>query len=206
MERENKAAIGLFIISGFFGLVVATAAQEENLATVSAALAPRAEGLILARCSLCHSVDLIAQQRLPSARWEATVQKMKHWGAEISADEANLLVRYLSARYHPNAPEHLPPLNRELEKTEPLSQQPLPDGPVPGVAARGAGVYEHNCQACHGAGAAGGMGPKLAKNPILKHEDQFWETVLHGRGLMPAWGSVLSHQDIADILAWLETR
>jgi cytochrome c oxidase cbb3-type subunit III len=196
----------LFMISGLLGLVVMTAAQEEDLATVSAALAPRAEGLILARCSVCHSVDLIAQQRLPSGRWEATVQKMKHWGAEISAEDADLLVRYLSARYHPSAPEQLPPLNSELDKTEPLSQKPVSEGPVMGVAARGAGVYEHNCQACHGAGGVGGVGPKLAKNPILKQEDLFRETILHGRGPMPAWGSVLNHQDIADIHAWLATR
>jgi len=191
---------------GFVGFAVVLAAQEDDLDAVSAALAPRAEGLILARCSVCHSADLIVQQRLPRARWEATVEKMKHWGAEVSADEADLLVRYLSARYHPSAPEHLMPVNGGLEKTEPLMQEPVNNGPVIGVAARGAGVYEHNCQACHGAGGVGGVGPKLAKNPILKHEDLFWDTVLHGRGPMPAWGSVLSHQEIADIHAWLMTR
>lgn len=199
-------ALALCIAVSIAGLAVVTAAQNEETQSVSSALAHRAEGLILARCSVCHSADLIAQQRLPRARWEATVEKMKHWGAEISNEEADLLVRYLSARYHPGAPERLPQLNSELEKTEPLSQKPVADGPATGVAARGAGVYEHNCQACHGAGAMGGMAPKLAKNPILTHEDLFWDTVLHGRGSMPAWGSVLSHQDIADIHAWLETR
>jgi cytochrome c oxidase cbb3-type subunit 3 len=183
-----------------------TAAQDDDLATVSAALAPRAEGLILARCSVCHSADLISQQRLPQGRWEATVEKMRHWGAEISKDEANLLVRYLSARYHPGAPDRLPPLDQEQGKTEPFVQEPASSGPVVGVANRGAGIFVNNCQACHGAGAMGGMGPKLAKNPILKHEDVFWDTVLHGRGPMPAWGSVLSQQDIADIHAWLLSR
>ncbi len=196
----------LILIILVLGQVVMTTAQEEDLATVNGALALRAEGLILARCSVCHSPDLIAQQRLPSGRWEATVEKMKQWGAEISTDEADLLVRYLSARYHPSAPEQLPPLNREMEKTEPLSQKPMAEGPVTGVAARGRGVYEHNCQACHGTEGVGGVGPKLVKSQILKQEDLFWETVLYGRGPMPAWGSVLSHQDIADILAWLETR
>lgn len=196
----------LSMMIGLVGFAVVPAAQEDDLGVVSAALAPRAEGLILARCSVCHSADLIVQQRLPRARWEATVEKMKHWGAEISADEADLLVRYLSARYHPNAPEHLTPVNGGLEKTEPLTQEAVSDGPVTGVAARGAGVYEHNCQACHGAGGVGGVGPKLAKNPILMHEELYWETVLHGRGPMPAWGSVLSHQEIADIHAWLVTR
>lgn len=203
VRREGAV---LFVISGLLGLAVMTAAQEDDLATVTAALAPRAEALILARCSICHSVDLIAQQRLSSERWEATIGKMKHWGAEISADEAGLLVRYLSARYHPSAPDRLPPLNRELEQTEPLAQKPGTDGPVTGVASRGASIYEHNCQACHGAGAVGGVGPKLAESPILKNEGLFWETVLYGRGPMPAWDGVLSRQDIADIHAWLVTK
>ena len=194
------------VVLGLAGLAVGTSAQEDDLASVSAALAPRAEGLIVARCSVCHSPDLVSQQRLPKDRWLATVDKMKHWGAEISDDEADLLVRYLSARYHPAAPDHLPPLDSEVRTSEPLTQEPAGTGPLVGVAGRGAGIFEHNCQACHGAGATGGMGPKLAKNPILKHEDLFWETVLHGRGPMPAWGSVLSHQDIADIHAWLLAR
>jgi cytochrome c oxidase cbb3-type subunit 3 len=188
------------------GLAVVTAAQNEETQSVSSALARRAEGLILARCSVCHSADLIAQQRLSQARWEATVEKMKHWGAEISNEEAGLLVRYLSARYHPDAPDHVPPFDSELGKTEPLIQEPVTDGPLIGVVARGASIFEHNCQACHGTGAMGGMAPKLAKNPILTHEDLFRDTVVHGRGSMPGWGSVLSRQDIADIHAWLATR
>jgi cytochrome c oxidase cbb3-type subunit 3 len=194
------------MISALLGLAVMTSAEEENLATVSVSLAPRAEGLILARCSVCHSADLIVQQRLPRVRWEATVEKMKHWGAEISGDEADLLVRYLSARYHPGAPDRVPPLDHEIGKTEPLTQEPAAGGRMVGVAARGADIFAHNCQACHGTGAMGGMGPKLAKNPILTQEDLFWETVLHGRGPMPAWGSVLNQQEIADIHAWLLSR
>ncbi|BCA56340.1 hypothetical protein W02_34800 [Nitrospira sp. KM1] len=50
------------------------------------------------------------------------------------------------------------------------------------------------------------MGPKLTKNPILKHEDRFRETVLHGRSPMPAWDPVLSEQDIADVHAWLSIK
>ena len=194
------------MISALLGLAVITSAEEENLATVSVSLAPRAEGLILARCSVCHSADLIVQQRLPLVRWEATVEKMRHWGAEISKDEAELLVRYLSARYHPGAPDRVPLLDHEIGKTEPLTQEPAAGGRMVGVAARGADIFAHNCQACHGTGAMGGMGPKLAKNPILTQEDLFWETVLHGRGPMPAWGSVLNQQEIADIHAWLLSR
>ena len=202
MMMLSRILIGAFVV-GMAGGAAMTGAQEED---VVATLAPRAETLILARCSVCHTPDLVAQQRLPKDRWEATVQKMRHWGAEITEEEAGLLVRFLSARYHPGVPDQLPPLDSELRKAEPLTQEPAAEGPLVGVAVRGAGIFEHNCQACHGTGATGGFGPKLAKNPILKHEDLFWETVLHGRGPMPAWGAALSHQDIADIHAWLLTK
>ncbi len=201
-----SGSIMLSLVLGLVGLAGVTAAQEEESGVVSASLALRAEGLIIARCSVCHSADLIVQQRLPRARWEATVVKMEHWGAEISKDETDLLVRYLSARYHPGAPDRLPPLDSELRKAEPLTQGTVAEDQLKGDPARGAGIFEHNCQACHGAMAIGGMGPKLVKIPILKHEDLFTETVLHGRGAMPAWGSVLSPQDIADIHAWLVTK
>ena len=76
--RTVRPALFLALAAGLMGGTVMTAAQEDDLASVSAALAPRAEGLIIARCSVCHSPDLVAQQRLPRTRWEATVEKMKH--------------------------------------------------------------------------------------------------------------------------------
>jgi len=206
VKCRKEGPIALVVGCCLLALAMTTAAQEDDLARVSTALAPRAEALIIARCAVCHSQDLIVQQRLPRERWKATVEKMTHWGAEISNDEADLLMRYLSARYHPGAPDQLPPLDSELRKAEPFTQEPVAEGPLTGVATRGAGIFEHNCQACHGAGAVGGMGPKLVKNPILKREESFWETIVHGRGPMPAWGAVLSHQDIADIYAWLLAR
>lgn len=202
--RNRRRAAWFAMLAGVAAFAAGTQAQEGDSDSIAVALAPRAESLIVARCTVCHSDDLIAQQRLPRERWEATVDKMRHWGAQISEEETDLLVRYLSARYHPGAPERLAPI--ELGTAEPLNQEAPIDGPLVGVAQRGAGIFEHNCQACHGAGAMGGMGPKLAGNPILKHEDLFWETVLHGRGPMPAWGSVLSQQDIADVHAWLSAK
>jgi cytochrome c oxidase cbb3-type subunit 3 len=207
VRGNTTAALSVCVMLGIIGVAVAVTAQEEDLQSVSLALAPRAEALIIARCSVCHTSDLIAQQRLPPERWQATVEKMKHWGAELSEEEASLLVRYLSARYHPGAPDNLPPLDSETHKAELFTHEPTAaEGPVTGLASRGGVIFSNNCQACHGAGAIGGMGPKLAKNPILQHEEQFWDTVLHGRGPMPAWGPALSRQDIADIHAWLLTR
>jgi hypothetical protein len=61
--------------------------------------------LVQTRCVICHSEDLVTQQRLTRAHWDATVTKMVHWGAPLSASEQKVLVEYLSSRYHPDAPE-----------------------------------------------------------------------------------------------------
>jgi cytochrome c oxidase cbb3-type subunit 3 len=189
------------------GLVAITAAQEADPASLGPDQARRAGTLILARCAVCHTTDLISQQRLPEDRWIATVEKMVHWSAALSREETALVLQFLIARNHPGAPGQLPTIEAELAMSKPLSgPRAATDGPLVGVAARGAGLFAHNCQACHGEGAGGGAGPKLARTMILENEGAFWETVLHGRGPMPAWGAVLSHQDIADIHAWLATK
>ncbi|MDF2460088.1 MAG: putative Sulfite:cytochrome c oxidoreductase, subunit [Nitrospira sp.] len=206
LKRVRNLGIGLMIMVSLLALAVTISAQEENRSSLADALTLRAESLIIARCSVCHSPDLIRQQRLSPARWETIVEKMMHWGADLSPEEANTLVSYLSARYHPGAPDRLPALEFETGTAEPLVQDSRTTGPLVGMAKRGGDVFIHNCQACHGSDGNGGMGPRLSRNPILKQEDIFRETVLNGRGSMPAWGSVLSPQDIADVHAWLLSR
>ena len=202
--RWSPLAAGLVLL---LGIAAGTAAQEDDKHTIEPTQARRAVTLIHARCAVCHTTDLIVQQRLPPDRWQVTVEKMMHWGADLSKDEAAALLQFVTARYHPGAPDHLPSIEEELAMTAPTGvPNTASDGPLVGVSARGAEIFARNCQACHGEGAMGGAGPKLARNKILKNEGAFWETVLHGRGPMPAWGAVLSHQDIADIHAWLASR
>jgi cytochrome c oxidase cbb3-type subunit 3 len=203
---KNSMRLGLVsAVIGLAGLTALTAAQEDDVVLLPSKVTQQAEALILARCTLCHTPDLIYQQRLPEQRWTATVEKMVRWGAELSTDEAAALIQYLAARYPPGAPEQVLPIHSQRAEWEPVKPEPAGDGPTPGLAANGSGKYSHNCQACHGKGAVGGVGPKLARNGILMNEGAFWETVLYGRGSMPAWAGVLSDQDIADIHAWLKT-
>lgn len=203
---KTSSWLRVFFVVSFLITTVAVAMPEQDVESIAVTLGPRAEALIMARCSVCHSADLITQQRLPRARWEAIVEKMMKWGAELSHDEAQLLLQYLTARYHPGAPDNLPPLEHGKDKTDGRKEAFNSDSPKIGVASRGAGLFEHNCRSCHGVGAMGGIGPSLVKNPILKREEGFWQVVVHGRGPMPAWGSVLSEQDIADLYAWLTAR
>ena len=189
---------------GLLGLATLLFSRAGAAPNDQAGRTAHAEGLVLARCGLCHSTDLITQQRLDRSRWQATVGKMVRWGAELSEEEAALLVEFLAARFPQAAPASV--TLSEIGAAEPLqAEHPSMQERPSGVAQQGAALFANNCQACHGAGAGGGFGPKLAGNPILHRETMFWETVLYGRGPMPAWEHTLSRQDIADIQAWLKT-
>lgn len=91
-------------------------------------------------------------------------------------------------------------------RAEPTPAQEKKVIPHPtGDANKGQVLYDASCVVCHGAGATGGIGPRLAGNPILSNDKLFWDRVLTGRHMMPPLGDALTPQQIADILAWLKT-
>ncbi len=188
--------IGIRLTSALGESVVVAAGVGEIPTTERQAL-----GLLHARCEVCHSADLIIQQRLDREKWIAIVNKMVHWGAQVSPSEQEVLLNYLATHYHPDAP----PEQRIAKGTSPGSALRGTASYPTGESRRGKALFAAHCVSCHGADAAGGMGPKLAANPILLENERFWETVLEGRGAMPPWREALSPQEIADILAWLKT-
>jgi cytochrome c oxidase cbb3-type subunit 3 len=99
------------------GAVAVTAAQVEDGGNVEPALAREAVMLIQTRCGLCHTTDLIVQQRLPEDRWAATVEKMVSWGAALSNDEKTVLLQFLTTQYRPDAPPSLPSIEHESAST-----------------------------------------------------------------------------------------
>ena len=58
--------------------------------------------LVIARCSVCHSVDYVPMNgpALDRAGWQKSVRKMiDTFGAPISEDDARLIVEYLGNNY-----------------------------------------------------------------------------------------------------------
>ena len=120
-------------------------------------------------------------------QWIATVNKMVNWGAQVSSAEQTQLVNYLAARYHPGASGSLEQTMQdslETTITEPTTHPGVPQHPD-GRPDHGQRLFGQNCVPCHGPAAAGGMGPKLAKNPILTDERRFWEPCARGEERCP---------------------
>ena len=98
------------------------------------------------------------------------------------------------------------------EPAEPAGEVAVPT-PVPEVAAgdpaNGATIFEINCLACHGEGAAGGaVGPTLISAEMAaKDDDHYRQTLINGveGTAMAAWAGRLSPQEIEDVIAYLRS-
>ena len=89
------------------------------------------------------------------------------------------------------------------------ADQPVPSaatsGLVMGDAKKGESLYQASCVVCHGSRAEGGIGPRLAGNPIVSNDEAFWKIVHEGRHMMPPLRDAISDQQMVDIRAWLNT-
>jgi cbb3-type cytochrome c oxidase subunit III len=82
--------------------------------------------------------------------------------------------------------------------------------PKPGDPNNGAQIYASVCAICHGDDGKGNdNGPALNDAEKLKQFDDAWyrDTINDGRPAqgMPTWGTVLSPQQVADLIAFINT-
>lgn len=80
------------------------------------------------RCTVCHRVDLLEQQRLTHQGWEREVAKMRGWGAAVDDSQAAVIASYLANRYGPRGPK-------------PVS--------VAGASGAAADLLKSRCTVCH---------------------------------------------------------
>jgi mono/diheme cytochrome c family protein len=90
-----------------------------------------------------------------------------------------------------------------LAKLHPAKPSTAASGPVRvGDAYRGEVVFSQSCAGCHGAGGrGGGVGPRLAGNPISLAAAK--AQIDNGGGAMPA--GIVSGRQEEDVLAYLST-
>jgi cytochrome c5 len=59
------------------------------------------EDLLQARCTRCHTLDRVQAAAKTLDEWEATVERMRGKGAELTDTEAQTLVEFLAETYAP---------------------------------------------------------------------------------------------------------
>lgn len=71
----------------------------------------------------------------------------------------------------------------------------------------GAAIFAGRCGGCHGADGAGtAFAPSLFERVPLREDRALVQTLVQGRGPMPAWGEVLGDRELADVLGFLRAR
>jgi cytochrome c5 len=63
--------------------------------------APEGQVLLEERCTACHGLDRVANVQKSREEWEATVDRMVGYGAELSESERTILLDYLVETYGP---------------------------------------------------------------------------------------------------------
>lgn len=65
-------------------------------------------------CLICHSSDILRQQRLTEAQWAASVNKMIGWGADVPEGKKDALVKYLASHFGPDNDRFQPVVTRPI--------------------------------------------------------------------------------------------
>jgi mono/diheme cytochrome c family protein len=133
MNKQTRHIIRFAAFAIWTILALAMSAKSGRTLSAQDASLPDGQGVEVAKssCLSCHGPELIVQQKLPRSKWQGEVEKMQRWGAEVSDDQKNSLIDYLTAHFgdHPMV----------------AARQPggLPDGD-------GVEVAKESCLSCHG--------------------------------------------------------
>ncbi|NIN67245.1 MAG: hypothetical protein GTO63_21615 [Anaerolineae bacterium] len=105
MSKE-KGLFSIFVAAFvLLALIAACGGGEEPTPPPSSPSTPPqlASGaeLLKARCTRCHTLDRVMAASKTQAEWEATVARMRGKGAEVTDEEAQILIEYLAETYGP---------------------------------------------------------------------------------------------------------
>ena len=155
-------------------------------------------------CNVCHSSEMIEQQRLTLAQWQAEVQKMIGWGATLPKEYSGLMAEHLSKSYPPGHKAKIGLLEPEKAFSESAqtdqSQVDSKSATNPQVAE----LFRNQCSNCHGTSGEGNeIGPRLTGRSILAFSQRFSEHIEQGKGRMPAFQKTIPSADTQALRRWL---
>jgi len=162
-------------------------------------------------CQLCHAKDATgyAADNAPSlvskTYLESASNEMIAAGIRLGRP-GTAMAAYGHQRGGPLDERDIDYLVRFLRSKGPESHA-LPHASANGNVARGATVFEHDCQTCHGTSTVRGNAVNLLNPEFLNAASPAFlrYAVVNGRPPtpMPAFGAKLAEQEIDDVVAWL---
>jgi len=159
----------------------------------------RGKTLVQQKCTTCHSQELIESQRITPTQWKGVLKKMQKFGVSLDDSERELLLSYLekfSPALTPQAPK--PKSYGALS-----GRLKIPKDWKNLNRKAGIQLFAQNCVVCHGPAGEGKIGPRLSGRAIPPED--FVQTVLNGKNVMPPFAGRLSPRQIRDIFYSLHT-
>jgi DMSO/TMAO reductase YedYZ molybdopterin-dependent catalytic subunit len=99
-QEWNPSGYGWNVIPRV-GVNVVGALVADAPAAQSAAPAAAPPAAFANACTACHQDDVIRQQRLTRAQWDAEINKMVGWGARVADQDRSTLLDYLVGAFGP---------------------------------------------------------------------------------------------------------
>ncbi|MBI1862235.1 MAG: molybdopterin-dependent oxidoreductase [Deltaproteobacteria bacterium] len=152
-----------------------------------------AKGLLTTKCLTCHDFSLIAIQRLNEVGWAKVLDKMEGFGAVLTPGERKQILTNLVAT-EPIESTSRTEYGQEASTFRMVRRTRDPQ--------RGSALYKTNCATCHGQSGVGDKAPRL-RGRAIPH-GVFENSIIEGRGEMPAFAEALDPQAINDIRSYLE--
>jgi len=98
----NKRTITIFSLLLFLflaGMLLTSCGSGNSSQATSSAGSSDGQTLLQERCSVCHSTDRITSAHKTADQWVTTVDRMVGKGAQLTTQEKQTLVDYLSTNY-----------------------------------------------------------------------------------------------------------
>ena len=103
--RSRPMAIVLCWVCLIGGAAVSSAALTESARTQTQPSDPLPNGagkpIVLRACTACHTLTVITTRRASQAEWAKTVDDMVNRGADLSDDDIDKVIDYLSTNFKP---------------------------------------------------------------------------------------------------------
>ncbi len=94
---KNRTAI---LLSSIFAMLILLSACSSATPTATTPTTPLdGATLVQERCSACHPVDRVTSVRATPAEWTMVVEQMVARGANLSTNEQQTVISYLSKTY-----------------------------------------------------------------------------------------------------------